>query len=62
MINSFFQILYAGTSSTITTEYLPVGTTEEQAIAIAQDYKADMWKGFISLREVREIDVTRRRT
>jgi hypothetical protein len=57
-MTSFFQIQYAGTSSTITSEFLPIGTTEDQAISIARDYKADLWKGFVSLREVREITIS----
>lgn len=59
MSESFFVIRYAGTSATISSEYLPKGMTEEQAVAIARDYKNDLWKGFISLQEVREIEVPR---
>lgn len=59
-MKTFYQIQYSGTSATITTEFLAKGTTEAQAIAIAQDYKADLWKGFISLREVRDIRVPSR--
>lgn len=57
-MSTFYQIQYSGTSSTITTLYLAAGTTEEEAIAQAKDYKADMWKGFVSLKEVREIEVS----
>lgn len=57
-MKTFYQILYSGTSSTISSEFLPIGTTEEQAINFARDYKADLWKGFVGLREVREIDIS----
>jgi hypothetical protein len=60
MKDSFYVIKYAGTSATISSEFLPLGTTEEQAVALAQDYKSDLWKGFISLQEVKEINVPKR--
>lgn len=57
MSDAHYEIRFSGTGSTVTTEFFPMGTTEAIAKSIARDYKADLWKGFISLREVREINI-----
>lgn len=52
-----YQITSYGMGITPRVETLPGGITEEQAIAIAKDRKADPYFGFHSLREVRLIEV-----
>lgn len=58
MSDSHYEIRYSGTSATVTTEFFPRGSNLEVIKSIARDYKADLWKGFISLREVKEIDIS----
>lgn len=52
-----YRITSYGMGMTPRVETLPESITEEEAIAIAKDRKADPYFGFSSLTEVRVIEV-----